>query len=82
MWDRLDLSPLPSNSSSLTNELNDEIDLLFFDPPPLSAPPSASTVNNMPSWQDDYLQSNQFYPDAFLNASNSNQYVSNPLTFT
>lgn len=84
LWNVLDFLPIFPDSSSLMNEneFNDEIDMLLFDDPPTSAVPPSSTANNLHAWQNDYLQSNSFYPNMFVNASNSNQYVSNPLTFT
>ena len=77
----LDSPSLPStsnelySSSSLMSDLHDEIDLLLDDtdvPPPSSSsatPSSSSTLENFPTWEDDYLRSNDFFSDLFLDQS-------------
>ncbi|CAF2309711.1 unnamed protein product [Rotaria sp. Silwood2] len=63
--------PPPTNPSSLslTNDLNDEIDLLFDDLN-FTSPPSSSTCENINSWNNDYLQQNNFDSDLFSNYLN------------
>ncbi|CAF0750251.1 unnamed protein product [Rotaria sordida] len=68
----LDSSSLPStnlSSSSLTDNLNDEIDLLFDDLN-VTLPPSSSTFENINLWDNDCFQQNNFDLDLFLNQSN------------
>ncbi|CAF3651610.1 unnamed protein product [Rotaria sordida] len=68
----LDSSSLPStnlSSSSLTDNLNDEIDLLFDDLN-VTLPPSSSTFENINLWDNDCFQQNNLDLDLFLNQSN------------
>ncbi|CAF0777005.1 unnamed protein product [Adineta steineri] len=92
-------SPIQPSTSSLMNDinnLNDEIDLLVDDTS--SNPPSSSSsaFDDLSSWQNDYFQRQNFYPDFFPNGStlsmlspstnidtdnSTNSFTSNPLTF-
>lgn len=62
--DYLDSSSMPTSTSTFMNNLDEEIDLLI-DEQPRSNPPSSSAFENLSSWQNDYFQQRQFYPNFF-----------------
>jgi len=55
---------MPPSTSAFMNNLDDEIDLLVDD---TSSNPSSSSsaFENLSTWQNDYFQQRQFYPNFF-----------------
>ncbi|CAF3333665.1 unnamed protein product [Rotaria sp. Silwood1] len=66
LFDSLLLPSTNPSSSSLTNDLNDEIDLLFDDIN-ITPPSSSSDYQNLNSWDSDCLCQNYFDSDLFSN---------------